>query len=99
MVVIFYFWGGGGYKGKGGYDKTGKWMGLGFMMWNSQRINFKTCFELLKLIIVMFQTLTPLKVTKTLGPFLMNREKEIENWRVRSSNQDLRILDIFASHY
>jgi hypothetical protein len=37
----FYFLVGRGCKGRGGYTGMGRWVGLGYMMGNSQRINKK----------------------------------------------------------
>lgn len=53
---VFSFWGVGGYKG-GGRTWTGKWVGLGYTMSNSQRIIIlKNFFKKMLLPFLFFET-------------------------------------------
>lgn len=39
FIFIFIFSWGGGYESRGCIWRTGKWVGLGYVLWNFQRIN------------------------------------------------------------
>lgn len=49
LILIFLFFWRLSHRGGGRYGRTGKWVGLGRMMWNSQRVNKKNCKTIFEL--------------------------------------------------